>query len=296
MEILVTGGTGFIGSALVPALLDAGHGVTILSRAGAGDQPACRYVASLDEIPADQAVDAVINLAGASLADKRWTRRYKREIFSSRLDTTAAVIELCQRLDGKPAVLLSASAIGYYGHHGDEELAEDGAVVAGFSQDLCQRWEAEALRAEELGVRVCLMRLGVVLDEGGGALVEMARPFRFGIANWVGNGRQWLSWVHRSDVVEAILFLLREERLSGPFNLTAPEPVTGRGFCQAMKRQFKTVATAPVPGAVLRLMVGEMAGELLLRGQRVVPAALTEAGFQFRYGGLDEALASIFGD
>ena len=290
---MLTGGTGFIGEALVPALLEAGHGITILTRAETRKFEACRYIHTLDEISSDSRVDTLINLAGASLAGRRWSTAYKEEIVASRLQTTAALVDLCQRLERKPVVLLSASAIGYYGHHGDERLAEDGAVVSGFAQGLCRRWEDEALRAEALGVRVCLLRLGVVLDQGGGAMVEMARPFRFGIANWMGSGQQWLSWVHRRDVVEAIAFLLNDQSLSGPFNITAPGAVTSRGFCAAMKRHKRTLVTAPVPGMALRLLVGEMAQELLLNGQRVVPDALVAAGFSFHYPEIDEALASI---
>lgn len=294
MNYLVTGGTGFIGSALIPALLADGHSVTVLSRHSASDEEALRYITSLDVITADTRIDAVINLAGASLAGKRWTPAYKQEIFSSRLATTERLIQLVQRLDTPPEVLLSASAIGYYGHHGDEPLTEDGAVVPGFSQDLCQRWEAAAMQASELGVRVCLLRLGVVLDRDGGAMEEMARPFKFGVANWIGSGRQWLSWVHRKDVVAAIGFLQEHTQLSGPFNITAPEPVTSRGFCAAMKRHRRTLITVPMPAPVIKLLVGEMAQELLLQGQRVLPSRLQSAGFHFALPALDQALGDIF--
>ena len=293
MHILLTGGTGFIGGALVPALTDAGHDVTVLTRQTIDDRAACRYVKDLEDLPADSRFEAVINLAGASLAARRWTTAYKREIESSRLDTTRNLLGLFQRMERPPQTLLNASAIGYYGHHGEEELDEQGASVPGFSQALCQRWEETALEARQYGCRVCLLRLGVVLDSGGGAMEQMSRPFNFGVANWLGDGRQWLSWVHRADVVAAILFLLQNEELSGPFNITAPGAVTSRGFCDVMKKHKRTLVTAPVPGAVMRLMVGEMAGELLLNGQRVVPAALQSAGFHFAYPTLDEALSDI---
>jgi len=169
----------------------------------------------------------------------------------------------------------------------------DGAVVPGFSQQLCQRWEAAALRAEALGTRVCLLRLGVVLDRDGGAMEQMAQPFRLGIANWLGSGQQWLSWVHRKDAVAAMDFLLARTDLSGPFNITAPEPVTSRGFCAAMKRRRRTLLTAPVPAPVMRLLVGEMAQELLLQGQRVLPVRLQAEGFRFSFPTLDDALGAI---
>lgn len=293
MHYLITGGTGFIGSALIDALVADDHQVTVTTRQRLADKARCRYVSTPEDVPSGARFDAVINLAGASLAGKRWTQRYKQEIIASRLDTTRQLVALLERLEHKPRSLLSASAIGYYGHHGDEMLTEDGAGNPGFSRSLCLDWEAEAMAAADLGSRVCLLRFGVVLDRDGGALVEMARPFQFGIANWLGSGRQWLSWVHRHDVVAAIRFLDERQDLSGPFNITAPEPVTSRGFCDAMKRQKRTLLTAPVPAPVMRLMVGEMADELLLRGQRVVPARLQAAGFEFAFPRLDEALADI---
>lgn len=293
MHYFITGGTGFIGTALLTRLLTEGHSATILTRQPRQDIPRVSYITDPGHIASDAGVDCVINLAGASLAGARWSAAYKQEIFDSRLRTTEALVELCERLEQKPATLLSASAIGYYGHHADEALAEDGAVAPGFSQQLCQQWEDTAMGAASLGLRVCLLRLGVVLDRDGGAMVDMARPFRMGVANWLGGGQQWLSWVHRQDVIAAIGFLQERPELSGPFNITAPEAVTSRGFCAAMKKRHRTFFTAPVPAPVMRLMVGEMADELLLNGQRVIPARLLEAGFQFQFPDLDTALSDI---
>jgi uncharacterized protein len=294
MHILLTGGTGFIGSALCDSLSDDGCQLTILSRQQQPADSRARFVSNLDQVDASTSIDAVINLAGASLADRRWSQPYKQELLSSRLDTTRAVVELIRRLDNPPAVLLSASAIGYYGHHQDERLAEDATSTGGFAAMLCQRWESEAMALGDAGVRICLLRLGVVLDRHGGAMEQMARPFQFGVANWLGGGDQWLSWIHRQDVVAAIRFLLEHEELSGPVNLTAPEAVTSRGFCSAMKGRKRTFITMGVPAPVLKLAVGEMAEELLLNGQRVEPAALSGAGFQFSYPDLDSALETIF--
>ncbi len=296
MQVLVTGGTGFIGTALLQSLEADGHRALVLTRQSLADTPSRRYVATLDAIDAAESVDAVVNLAGASLAGHRWSPAYKREIRDSRLQTTAAVVALCKRLDSPPPVALSASAIGYYGHHGDEELDEAGAVVPCFSQQLCADWEAQALAAAGTGARVCLLRLGVVLDRDGGALAEMARSFRFGVQSWMGSGSQWLSWVHREDVVRAVRLLLARDDLAGPFNLTAPVPVTARELARVLARHHRTVVAAGVPGPVARLMLGEMADELLLRGQRVVPRALDAAGFEFRYPDLGAALAAIYGD
>ena len=294
MHILITGGTGFIGQALVPHLLEAGHRISIL-RSQHRDTAQCTFVRALRELSPDSAPDAVINLAGASLAGKRWTRAYKEELVASRVQGTRALVAYFAESAEPPRVLLSASAIGYYGPRGDDALTEEAAPGSGFSSELCQAWEQEAARAAEAGIRTCLLRLGVVLDRQGGALKEMALPFRFGVASWPGSGHQYLSWIHRQDVVAAMAFLLAEDTLAGPFNLTAPGPVTQREFCRAMRKHFRTLPGMPVPGPVMRLLLGEMAGELLLSGQRVVPAGLQRAGFEFRYPGIDDALAAIFG-
>ena len=295
MHVLVTGGTGFIGSALLPRLLGDGHEVTVLSRAKHVDSGGIRYVQSLDELPSDATLDAVINLAGASLNGKRWTDAYKREMVESRLETTAAVVDLCQRLAHPPSVLVSASAIGFYGDRGDELLDEQSRAGEGFSAELCRDWEAAAREAEPLGIRVCLARLGVVFDREGGAFVELSRPFRFGIANWLGSGRQYLSWVHRADVVSALAFLLEDEALSGPVNITAPAPVTHRELCTALRRKLTTLPGMPVPGFVMRMLLGEVADELLLAGQKVLPRRLEAAGFTFHYRAIDDALGQLLG-
>ena len=287
MHILITGGTGFIGQ--------AGHRISILSRSQHRDTAQCTFVRSLRELSPDSAPDAVINLAGASLAGKRWTRAYKEELVASRVQGTRALVAYFTESADPPRALLSASAIGYYGPRGDDALTEEAAPGSGFSSELCQAWEQEAARAAEAGIRTCLLRLGVVLDRQGGALKEMALPFRFGVASWPGSGHQYLSWIHRQDVVAAMAFLLAEDTLAGPFNLTAPGPVTQREFCRAMRKHFRNLPGMPVPGPVMRLLLGEMAGELLLSGQRVVPAGLQRAGFEFRYPGIDDALAAIFG-
>ena len=294
MRILLTGGTGFIGSLLLPALRERGHELLVLTRGEHADTDGCRFVRSLDAIPPTQRIDAVINLAGASLAERRWTAAYKREIVDSRLQTTRELVALCGRLEVAPTVLLSGSAIGYYGHHGDEPLTESADGTPGFARQLCSDWEALALQARDLGMRVCLLRLGVVLDSGGGALQQMSGSFRLGVGSWLGSGRQWLSWVHRRDVVRAIVFLLEGGGLQGPFNITAPDPVTGRAFCAALEKHHRTLFSAGVPGPLMRLLVGEMAGELLLNGQRVVPAALEAAGFRFDYPDIERALDAIY--
>jgi uncharacterized protein (TIGR01777 family) len=291
MRILITGGTGFIGSALLPALQTAGHEPVVLSRSKTpGEADGVQYLRSLDALDGD--VDAVINLAGASLAGRRWNAAYKREIVSSRLDITGSLGEYFAARHSAPEVWLNASAIGFYGAQDDQKLTESSPPGTGFSAQLCQDWEAAAADAAGES-RLCLMRLGVVLDRHGGAYTQMAQPFRFGLGNWIGSGEQWLSWVHRADVIAAMLFLLDEEACAGVFNLTAPEPVTSRGFCTAMNGVHRTLLNLPMPGPVMRAMVGEMADELLISGQRVLPQRLLDAGFSYRYADLDEALAAI---
>ena len=296
MQILVTGGTGFIGGALVPSLVAAGHDLIILTRQNLPSTGGIRYIAELAQVTPDTPVDVVINLAGASLAGKRWSPAYKAEIVNSRLGITGALLSWIESRQQRPEVLLSASAIGYYGHHGDEVLDESGRPVPGFSQDLCDQWETLATQAVGLGVRTCLLRLGVVLDSGGGAYQQMALPFKFGVGNWVGKGEQWLSWIHRADAIAAMLYLLADDSLNGAYNLTAPGPVTSKGFSSAMGRQRRLWINLPMPAAVMRLMLGEMAQELLISGQRVVPGRLEAAGFQFKYPDLDMALTEIMSD
>src|SRR6056297_987826 len=214
MQLLISGGTGFIGSALVQALTHQGHEVIVLTRQAPGSRDGVRFIQSLDTIEANEPIDAIVNLAGASLAAKRWSGAYKRELLSSRIDTTRDILALIRRLQCTPQTLLSASAIGYYGHHGDAKLAEDAGSNPCFSQQLCQAWEAQAMEASAGGTRVCLTRFGVVLDAGGGALTEMTRSFRLGVGSWAGSGSQWMSWVHRADVVRALQFLLERDDIA----------------------------------------------------------------------------------
>jgi len=291
MHVLITGGTGFIGKALVPALLAQGTTVTVLSRLPRESSADLRYVTDLGQVKAS--VDAVINLAGASLADKRWSEAYKAEIVASRVQLTQGLVDWMASLVTPPKVLLSGSAIGYYGHSDDAEFSEQSPAGAGFSADLCQQWESAALRAEAFGTRVVLLRLGVVFDRDGGALDAMMQSFKMGVGSWVGSGKQWLSWVHRWDVVRAIQHLLASEQAVGAYNVTAPHPVTHKVFAKILAARKPTLINIGVPAFAMRLLVGEMANELLLEGQRVLPTRLTDAGFTFNFGSLDSALIDI---
>ena len=293
MHVLLTGGTGFIGSALTPALEDAGHAVTILTRQQKPrPQGLAKFVRSISDV--DHPIDAVINLAGASLAGKRWSTSYKQEIFHSRVAFTDTLGEDLRRAGQSPSIWLNGSAIGYYGASEDAEFSESADAGQGFAADLCVAWEAAGAAAAG-DARFCALRIGVVLDGDGGAYEQMAQPFRFGLANWVGHGRQWLSWIHRTDIVAAIIHLLSLDTHEGPFNLTAPNPATSRDFCTEMRKVHRTFVAMPMPAPVMKAMVGEMADELLLQGQRVIPAGLSAGGFEFTYPALEDALKAIEG-
>jgi uncharacterized protein (TIGR01777 family) len=290
----MAGGTGFIGGALVQRLCQRGASVTVYTRNPSHfDTDSIHYLHNLEDIPADTRFDAIINLAGESLAAGRWSEERKAVLMESRVGTTRALVELARRLEHKPAVVLNASAIGIYGHQGDERLAEDAPQEAGFAHSLCQAWESEAQQFADLGIRLCILRLGVVLASEGGAMEQLRRSVAFGIGTWMGTGRQWLSWVHRDDVMAAMEYLLDNEGCSGAYNITAPEPVTNRGLCDELSLRQKVFLKLPVPGFILRLALGEMAQELLLNGQRVVPRRLQEEGFEFRYASLREALPCL---
>jgi uncharacterized protein (TIGR01777 family) len=289
MRVLLTGGTGFIGDPVARALRAAGHDVTIVSR-HPGHVPA-KSIAWDAVRPAMRETDAVVNLAGESIAGGRWTDARKRAILHSRVDATRTLVDAIADAPARPAVLVNASAIGFYGPRGDEELDESAPAGEGFLADVCRRWEAEAFRAQPLGVRVVALRLGVVLGPEGGALASMLLPFRAGLGGPLGSGKQWMSWIHRDDVVGLVLAALASDAYAGPVNATAPVPVRNRDFTAALAKAVHRPAFFRVPGIALRLVLGEMS-EMLLTGQRVVPAAATAAGYAFRHPDLPSALAA----
>ena len=293
MHILVTGGTGFIGGALLPELVGRGHCMTVLTRGKYSDSASIRYVNDLDAI--EGKVDAVINLAGAGLAARRWSKGYKREIVDSRVGLTQHLVSWLERQQSRPGLLISGSAVGFYGQSLTDVFTEESGPGKGFSAELCRQWEVAAQTAESFIPQVVLLRLGVVLDYGGGALQEMLKSFQLGIGSWLGSGNQWLSWVHRRDVVNAICFVLETPGIQGPINLTAPRPVTHGELCGVAKEFKWTLFSAGVPSPVMRLLVGEMADELLLNGQRVEPQRLQQLDFVFEYSDLRDALANILG-
>lgn len=296
-RILVTGATGFIGRRLVAALIGAGQDVVALVRnPRAADLPApIMIVTALDQIADDARIDAVINLAGEPISDGLWTLAKRRRILRSRLKVTRDVRRLIARLQMRPEVLVSGSAIGWYGLHGDAPLDEAGPSNPCFSHRLCHAWERAALRTEALGVRVVTVRIGLVLGSGGGMLSRLLTPFEFGLGGPMGSGRQWMSWIALDDCVRLILHAVAEPRLSGPVNATAPEPVSNADLSRALGRALKRPAVLAAPAAPLRLAFGAFAEELLLGGQRVLPAKALATGFHFLHPHLEGALHEIVG-
>lgn len=295
MKLFITGGTGFVGSALCRSLVARGDDLTLVSRNVKTAQQrvgvAVAAVPSVADVSA-KPVDAVINLAGLPIADRRWSESRKKELFASRIDLTNQLIDELAQQQTRPKVLISASAVGYYGDSGSRQLDEDSRPQQEFTHELCSAWEQAALRAEDLGIRVGIVRIGLVLGPGGGILKRMMTPFRLGLGGRLGSGEQWMSWVHRDDLVRIILYLLDHDTLRGVFNATAPEPLRNRDFSLALARQLRRPTLLPLPAPVLKLGLGEMS-QLLLTGQRVMPRRLLDAGFEFQYPELKPALEAI---
>jgi uncharacterized protein (TIGR01777 family) len=295
VEVLVTGASGFIGSALVPSLVSAGHRPIVAVRGR-------EVPAGVDGIAWDpdagtidgQALDgigAVVHLAGVGIADRRWTGARKQLILGSRTKGTDLLVSTLTRLDRKPAVLVSGSAVGYYGARGDEVLTEESPPGNDFAARVCVRWEAAAESAREAGIRVVTIRTGIVLGSQGGMLARVALPFRLGLGGRIGTGRQYLSWIALEDEVAAILYALQHEALGGPANLTAPNPVTNAEFTSVLGRVLHRPTLVPTPVPALRALYGpELVETLLLGGQRVLPQALETAGFSFAHPTLEAAL------
>jgi uncharacterized protein (TIGR01777 family) len=296
MRVLVSGSSGLVGSALRERLAAAGHTVERLRRGVGPSRPGWvtwdPSVNMFDPVAAEGA-DAVVNLAGASIADGRWSEKRKRVLRSSRVDATRHLVGELGKLKAPPKVFVSASAIGYYGNRGDEVLTEKSDPAEDFLGRLSQEWEAEAQGAAKFGARVVILRIGVVLAAQGGALAKMLPPFKLGAGGPIGSGRQWMSWIALPDLVAVIERALADQALAGPVNAVAPGPVSNRDFSRALGRVLHRPAIAPLPGFVARTLFGEMADALLLSSTRVLPERLQAAGFPFQHPEVEGALRAI---
>jgi uncharacterized protein len=295
MRILLTGGTGLIGSELVKYWLEQ-HQLVVLSRTPekvmACFGPNVTAIARLSDVDFNT-LDAVINLAGEPIVAKRWTDAQKQRLCDSRWQLTKQLVSAITSATTPPKVLISGSAIGIYGRQQSQLITEDfNHFHVEFSHQLCQRWETLAQEAESPSTRVCILRTGIVLSAKGGALQKMLLPFKLGLGGKIGNGEQYMSWIHIGDMVRLIDFLLRHPTLTGVFNATAPNPVTNAEFSQLLAKTLRRPALLPMPAFVLQLMLGEMA-DLLLTGQRVIPANLSKAGFEFDYPELGITLQTL---
>jgi uncharacterized protein len=301
MRVIVAGGSGLIGRRLVHELIQARHEVIVLSRRPENVRKNFSAVrvefwdAKTSSVLVNifDGAGAVINLTGEPIAAKRWSSLQKQKILSSRIDSTRAIVDAVEQTYRRPSVLLNASAIGYYGNVPEDEVTEVYPKGIGFLADVCEKWEMKAQKAQELGVRVVLIRTGIVLDKHEGALHKLLLPFRIFIGGPLGNGRQWFPWIHVQDEVGAILFALEHEQIDGPINLASPQVVRMIEFCSALGSVLRRPSWLPVPKFALRLMLGEMAEPLLFQSQKIIPKKLLEAGFKFRFPNLENALQDI---
>lgn len=297
MHVLITGGTGFIGKALCYQLKTGGHSLCVLTR-NVQHARQClpmegvQFIQNLSEIKSNDHFDAVINLAGAPIF-RRWTKRAQQIIQSSRVELTEQLVAKLKQLAVTPTVLISGSAIGFYGNQGDNELSETSVPYNGFSHDVCQAWEVAALQAKDSGIRVCTIRTGITLGPNGGALARMRIPFLLGMGGPIGRGTQWMSWIHLDDLIRIILYCIENQQIQGPVNATSPLPVRNKTFAQIYAKSLHRPALFTLPGTLLELIYGQMAKELLLNGQRVIPKKLNQSGFTFLYPDLSQALSHL---
>jgi uncharacterized protein (TIGR01777 family) len=303
MRIVIAGGTGFLGQPLAAALVRDGHDLVVLTRGSTRRPPpsagtrAVTWDPNGEPGPWAREIDgagAVVNLAGESIAGRRWSAAQKQRILDSRMRATRSLVAAIHGAAAPPPVFVSGSAVGYYGPRGDEAVAEDAPAGSDFLARVCVEWEREAMRAGGDRTRVTCVRTGIVLEKDGGALPQMLPPFRFGAGGPVGSGRQYWPWIHRADWIALVQWAIRSPAAAGALNATAPHPVTNAAFARALGRAMHRPALAPAPGFALRLLLGEMADALLLSGQNAVPAKAERGGFRFRYPDLDGALRAIF--
>ncbi len=291
MNILITGGTGFIGSNLCTRLLEKKYHIVVMTRSPETIKGNIKGIAELEQIKDRVSFDVVINLAGEPIANNRWSNLQKQRISDSRLDTTQKLIEYFKRSANKPKLFISGSAIGYYGvSESNDSLNEEALGDESFSSQLCQQWEAVASEAKKLGIRTCILRTGIVLGKGGGALKKMLLPFKLGLGGRIGKGSQWMSWIHIEDLIGVILYCIDHDEVSGAVNGTAPNPVTNTFFTKTLGKVLNRPTLLPMPAIVVKLLMGQMGEELLLAGKKVLPVKITREGYIFKYVHLEEAL------
>ena len=296
MRVLVVGGSGFIGKTLCPKLLKNGNQVSVLTRSlnkPDGWPESINFITELKN--GDEYYDVIINLAGEPLNKSRWNDEVKNNIYKSRIQTTQKIINFIEESESKPKLLISGSAIGFYGNHQEEIFTEESMPADdGFTHKLCEDWEKAAEQAVKYGTRVCLLRTGIVLGKNGGVLAEMTPIFNFGLGAKLGDGKQWMSWIHIDDVVDIIVFLIDNDHLSGPFNLTSPEAVSNERFSHELATTLHRPFFLTMPEFVVKMLFGEMGETLLLKGQRVVPSKLLSSGYRFKFSTIGLALEGIF--
>lgn len=295
MNILITGGTGFIGTALCAHLQTLKYNIVVQTRnPNSLLNNNIKAINSLQQLTPEDKFDAVINLAGEPIADKRWSKKQKQEILRSRIETTEDLVQFFKQTNNKPAVFISGSAIGYYGiAPTDDEINENDSGDNSFSSQLCQQWELTARQAEAFGIRTCLLRTGIVLGKNGGALKKMLPPFKLGLGGKIGSGNQWMPWVHIDDMIGLIELCINNANVSGAINCTAPNPVINSTFTKTLASAINRPAIFPMPAFVVKLLMGQMGEELLLNGKKVVPKKALDFGYQFKYQSIEQALATI---
>lgn len=304
MNIFITGGTGLIGKALIDKLIERGNNITVLSRNKEKAQKLFKNKVNVVQGDPSQkgdwqnilisgGFDSIINLAGEAVTSKRWTEIEKNIIYESRTKTTENIIDSIKKIPNKPKSLINASAVGYYGFQQDDrEINENETIGKDFLSYLCRDWEDKARKAEKLGLRVVRLRIGIVLSENGGALEKMVIPFKLYAGGHIGDGKQWIPWVHINDVVSMIIFSIDNENIKGPINLTSPNPVRMKDFCKEMGKVINRPSWLPVPSITLKATFGEMA-DIITSGQRAIPQKALTNGYKFQYENVEEALKNL---
>ena len=302
-RIIITGATGLIGKNIIPILQKKGYEITIFTR----NAKSAKNILNSDKIEyvswdytktSDEIIKylegsySIINLAGASIGGKRWSPEYKRLIFDSRIITTEKITEAISKCVQKPEIFISSSAIGYYGMHGEENADEESKSGNDFLAELCIKWEKKVLEAEKYGVRAVVMRTGIVLDEKEGALAKLITPFKLFAGGCQGNGKQWVSWIHIDDLVNLYMFAIENNNIKGAVNATAPNPVTNKDYCREIGKVLGRPAILPLPGFMLKIILGEFA-DYVLTGKKVLPKKAEENGFRFKFEYIEKALINI---